>query len=125
MNCHAVRSILDLYAEERLSARWTRRVKAHLDRCPSCARTAAALRPAASSAAAPASLKDRLRRAAAGASNGSGPALPPLSARSTGPAALLALALAGLLLAVIHAATPSVGSHSPVTRPVTALWRLP
>src|SRR6185503_13232279 len=111
MNCDAIRSILDLHAEDRLSARWKRRVQAHLERCPACARAAAALRPAPSSVAAPASLKDRLRRAAATA--------PPdrRGAPNRGselPALLLSLALAAGLLALLHEATPRAASQRPV-----------
>ena len=124
MNCDATRAIVDLYAEKRLSARWTKRVEAHLSRCAACARVAAALRPAASPAAAPASLKDRLLRAAASPAPAL-PALPPLSRRDSAGAELLALALAVGLLALLHAATPKIDSRRPVQRPVAALWRLP
>lgn len=122
MNCDAIRSILDLYAEDRLSARWKKRVEAHLTRCASCAREAAALRPAPASVAAPASLKERLRRAAAAAPSAE---LPPLPLRSGLPALLISTLLAAGLLALLHAATPRATSQRPVETPAAPLWRLP
>ena len=41
MNCHAVRAVLDLHAEGRLTARRGTKVSAHLEKCPDCRALAA------------------------------------------------------------------------------------
>ena len=121
MNCDACASILDLYSEGRLSARWTARVKAHLERCPSCAAKAAALRPAKSApASAPASLKEKLRRAAADA----GFAPPPPLAPVRTPAALVAAAVVVLALLALNLAVPGPLSQRPLSQNAAVVWRL-
>lgn len=118
MNCHAIRSILDLHAERRLTAAREREVAAHLKTCEACAAEAAsfgALRSLAGKPAhAPAALKHALESLAAGKP---APAeIPPFrfsllpSAQSR--AALTAAAVyAGLLLA-LHFAGPSAPTQA-------------
>lgn len=113
MNCDACKSILDLFSEKRLTSKWTTRVAAHLERCPSCAALEKGLRPApASKISASASFKERLRRATV-----VGNAAPETTAAAARiPMALWALAIVVFVLLALNAAIPG-----PLSQPA---WRL-
>jgi anti-sigma factor RsiW len=124
MNCLAVASILDLFAEELLTAPRRAAVEAHLSGCSACRAAAAGLRaPKAAPVAAPTALKDRLRKALASApAQPYEPAVAPWG--GDGSQAALALAVFAIVLAFLHLATPKIVSERPVTAQAEP-WRLP
>lgn len=95
MNCHAIRAVLDLHAEGRLTKARTKAVDAHLASCAACRELA---RPAAAPSAAPAPKDFKARLAAAMKTAPAAPA--PRAALSLWPRdfSSVALAAAGLIL---------------------------
>jgi anti-sigma factor RsiW len=108
MNCHALKNLLDLYEEGRLSPRRTKAVEAHLASCPAC-RALSARASGAPAAKAPEALKARLLAAAKAAHPAIVPSKNalPLWPRETGGIALAAVALALVAALISMGGVPS------------------
>ena len=125
MNCLAIRSILDLFTEELLTASRRAQVEAHLAACRACGEMAG--RRAAAKAAslkAPEGFKARLKKALADPAGADLVALPPLPSYRDGRTAFFAFIYVCLSLAALHALTPKNISEHPVSSQ-SSPWRLP
>lgn len=121
MNCFSVAGLLDLHREGRLSPARSERVKAHLAACPACSALYAPV-AARAAAPAPASFKDRLKKAVQAA-----PAQAPEPRRASVSALPLTVLLSfGLALALLHAALGGLpGSVRDSAAPDFSVRRLP
>lgn len=123
MNCHAVRAVLDLHAEGRLTARRGTKVSAHLAECAACRALAAPL----ASAVKPAS-RDFKARLASALKAERAPAPEPFAARlELWPRDLSGVALAAAALALIAAVIgwSGVPSQRDIAGDEIAAGRLP
>lgn len=124
MNCHAVRALLDLHAEGRLTARRAAATDAHLASCAACRAEAATAAAPAAKAKLPKALAERL----ASSLRASAPAAPaPEASLSLWPSDLpgVALAAAGLAVAALIAGWSGVPSQAYDPAPELAAWRTP
>lgn len=126
MNCLAIRSLMDLFTEELLTAERQAQVEAHIAGCRACRemverRATATPRPVVK---APADLKARLKKALATSPGAQSVPLPPLPSHRDGRTAFFALFVFAVSLAALHALTPKNVSEHP-TSSQSSPWRLP
>lgn len=124
MNCHAVRAVLDLYQEGRLTARRGTRVSAHLDTCADCRKLAV---PSAAPKAAPAGKDFKAKLAASLKKAAEAPTPAPARDLPLWPRDLAGVAWAAAALAVVALAIgwSGVSSQKDMAGDELAAGRLP